>query len=922
MERTSESPSRHSVSSNPGTSLTIDTDYMSRRSSSIPPTPVTPIDSPMKRVRSSSSRSNASRVSRVSRVSRFAKPDMVDEDMPMDEMWAIRRASHNKPDATLSNVSGASSVASNANPVYDSDDSRQARRPGRPKIPQSPKREPERTPPAPSVEPERMPRASSVDAADRGGGHLIPAEDSIAAIGQKSSVGRLATAIRQNATRRPEKLNIEEKALWDVVQTSLATQRNDLQGKRGVLERKLQESASQLDKLRIHNLELRKDMDTTSTHLQAAKRQLQAVKAYQFNDTKQGKTQVKELETQVAELQQKYEEAVSLTEAQQEEHDRAIRAIQRVMVDVNEQNEEGIAALQAQVGDLQKRMEKKAEMHQKTNAIESSDVANSRARAQRTFQLESEMEELKNTLTEVEEERDQLQVELDQKAGQSTILEQELIAIKNAVANAKDKELGFVQVITQQRKQLMERTQEQRSAPPKTRTAEEGNEIQALEKELDERSTSLENAKKLILSLEVANGSMAADLKAKLKIKDEQVLALKAEAADRKRTIDSFATELKNLQNEQAETVQSDSNNQEGQKRLAEKLEAAISDLQSATVVFESSGPGDQDSLDEISVILCNALMALKVSLRSMEDNVSHDEVSGQARTVARANKEPPNAQMREELRKRDVRLRMMEASLRTAQGEVELVKLKNERLQLEKDQDEVKMEVEIRHLRDECKTNLGVLARKEQELQVLRDSLELSDGVGYISGDESDEDEDQRDIIIPSVASSSYTASRAEALASLLARSGSGVDVNVSSIEIEKFNKMVVQAEREKDRAKMELKTEKESLANAKMIISSLEKANKTMLEDLRSRLQDSNTAIAALLDKSMFNESSTSELQSELERVKRDKLKAEREHQNEIAKLKDEALVSALRLAAKEREIREFKDDDEEDGEDNKVE
>ena len=73
------------------------------------------------------------------------------------------------------------------------------------------------------------------------------------------------------------------------------------------------------------------------------------------------------------------------------------------------------------------------------------------------------------------------------------------------------------------------------------------------------------------------------------------------------------------------------------------------------------------------------------------------------------------------------------------------------------------------------------------------------------------------------------------------------------------------------------ELKTEKESLANAKMIISSLEKANKSMMEDLRSRLHDSNTAIASLLEKSMESEKTTAKLQAELEALRKEKAKNE---------------------------------------------
>jgi hypothetical protein len=55
-------------------------------------------------------------------------------------------------------------------------------------------------------------------------------------------------------------------------------------------------------------------------------------------------------------------------------------------------------------------------------------------------------------------------------------------------------------------------------------------------------------------------------------------------------------------------------------------------------------------------------------------------------------------------------------------------------------------------------------------------------------------------------------------------------------------------------------LKAEKDSLANAKMIIASLEEASKSMMEDKQSKLKDNNIAIASLLDKSLENNLSVS--------------------------------------------------------------
>mmetsp|Transcript_2076 Transcript_2076/g.4491 ORF Transcript_2076/g.4491 Transcript_2076/m.4491 type:complete len:146 (+) Transcript_2076:916-1353(+) len=75
-------------------------------------------------------------------------------------------------------------------------------------------------------------------------------------------------------------------------------------------------------------------------------------------------------------------------------------------------------------------------------------------------------------------------------------------------------------------------------------------------------------------------------------------------------------------------------------------------------------------------------------------------------------------------------------------------------------------------------------------------------------------------------------------------------------------------------------------------MIISSLEKSNKSMLEDLRNRLHDSNTAIVSLLSK---NQNLEGEME-ELRKAKDEEVKAKDE---QAKKLKEEALDSADKLA-----------------------
>jgi chromosome segregation ATPase len=714
------------------------------------------------------------------------------------------------------------------------------------------------------------------------------------------SIDRLATAIRTKSNRRPEDLSKEENALWDAVQGTLSGQRSEMMARRRILERQLQESTSQVDKLRVHNITLKKELDTTVTHLQNAKRQLhdmQASEAKQRDNSSD--EQVAALEAHVADLQLRYDKAVELTEACQDEHDRAICAIQRVLADVNEQKEEQVAALQARIKELQDEIEQQQDESSRKSNNDAADVGTLRARAQRAFQLEKEMEELKNSQARTEEERDQLQQDLDKKTGIIAVLEQELNVIKNALQNAKDKEAGFEEVITRQRKQLAQQVNSHLIAPACTPSEE----LESLRRKMEEKTKSLENAKALITSLEAANGSMAVDLRSKLKGKDEQVLILQSEAADRKRRMDSLATELKDLQIMKTGSVESSAKMREQMSILSQSLESAVGELQSASIILESSDGGEEEAVDTISVILCNAVAAIKSSLEAIKHEGGADtKIDREIRPDSRGF-DSSSHEVEDKLKKMDTKLKLADASLKKAEGEVALLKVQNERLRLSKSHEESKMKEEIRHLRSQCENNLEALEKKKQELQVLRDSLEVGDEVGYISGDETDEEEENQE-----TGTNTGTATSQDALNALLARGGVDMAGTVNAAELNKMKNELKRVDRERQRAKEALKAEQESLANAKMIISSLEKANKTMLEDLRSRLQDSNTAIAALLDKSLVNEKVSKDLEQRLEQLTKEKEKADADHEAEIAKLKSEALITALRLAAKEREVAEY--------------
>ena len=100
---------------------------------------------------------------------------------------------------------------------------------------------------------------------------------------------------------------------------------------------------------------------------------------------------------------------------------------------------------------------------------------------------------------------------------------------------------------------------------------------------------------------------------------------------------------------------------------------------------------------------------------------------------------------------------------------------------------------------------------------------------------------------------------------------------------EIESLKRGLMEALGEKESAS-------KSLANAKMIISSLEQANKGMMADLRSRLQDSNTAISSLLHKSKQHENEAEELRQKLQTLEQEKLEERNKYEAELRKCKKE--------------------------------
>lgn len=368
-------------------------------------------------------------------------------------------------------------------------------------------------------------------------------------------------------------------------------------------------------------------------------------------------------------------------------------------------------------------------------------------------------------------------------------------------------------------------------------------------KELAMRTNDLKNAKMIIASLENASGSLALDMRAKIKQKDEELAHSKATVAEKQRQLDTLAKDLRALQDKQAVTDQRLHKDHIRRWKLASKLEKHLADIRSCAVVLESSN--DPDSLSKLMQVLQLAATTLRQGI-TQETSRRSDQSADKPDQVRR-----------------------LEAELTRSQDEVRRL-----RHNITRNEDTILLQKELEALREQYRMNVEVLARKERELVVLRDSLNMDeDDGGYISDDVSEADEEVS-AIIPGhsplhstpISPNRYGPSQAEALATLMVH-GSGQTVTPSNDEFESLRSELSSLREEYKKAQVELKNEKDSLANAKMLIASIERSNGKMVEDLRNRLDDSNTAISSLLGKSLESDKLIASLKEQVVSLKREK-------------------------------------------------
>ena len=240
-------------------------------------------------------------------------------------------------------------------------------------------------------------------------------------------------------------------------------------------------------------------------------------------------------------------------------------------------------------------------------------------------------------------------------------------------------------------------------------------------------------------------------------------------------------------------------------------------------------------------------------------------------------------------------------AALHNLDDQLNLQKEESNRLrqELEKARDEFRQalsesQFEIQRLTDDFTMANEQLTKKEKELSVLKESLN-EPSTGYISDDDDFDDDEDDGVtgIVPTDAAELQATISAEAEnLQLLLKQAQQVGSSSTSTTNERLKALEEEVRLQQDLAAKQLKEKDDALANAKMIISSLEQSNKSMLEDLRNRLHDSNTAIVSLLSKNQNLEGEVKDLKTRREEEARRLRDEAKEGEDELAELRQRVM------------------------------
>jgi len=387
-----------------------------------------------------------------------------------------------------------------------------------------------------------------------------------------------------------------------------------------------------------------------------------------MNGNSKSKTTSSHLEVQVRDLE-------TTLKSKQADHEREIRAMQRVLGAMTEEREQETGKLKKEIERLNEKLEGK-EGNTDSTVSETSSF------------LEAQLAEAKDENQKLAEQINPLRAELG-------IARDEITNLK--YANVDRRGIPRSQPRTPPRHGL------DSSNSFDAESSASSEEVESLQRSLAETATSLENAKKIIASLENANGSLAVDLRSKLKAKEQELQIAQTECSDCKRRLDILATELRALQLKQGDSDRS----QRGSSRQTQKyqdlvafLEKSMSELQSASVVHEASasiGQPDLSNVDHIGEILSETLHALRYTI---ENSSSSQEESKKDSKFTIDGEKITMKQMKDLLKKQHEQMKRLRKQLDEKNEGLDSIPM---------------MRAEISNLKEHCSSNEKLLAKKDR---------------------------------------------------------------------------------------------------------------------------------------------------------------------------------------------------------------
>eukprot|EP00978_Attheya_sp_CCMP212_P047302 scaffold421301_cov52-Attheya_sp.AAC.12 len=607
-------------------------------------------------------------------------------------------------------------------------------------------------------------------------------------------------------------------------------------------------------------------------------------------EAREDRDRISELEEEIDNIKEELTKTTQEKEELTDDHDQSIRAIQRVLADVTSRRDKKIEKLQER---LDQALEEKAflEGELKDNSLNVSNISALSAASTDTTGgnaiLES-IDQKKIYILEAELENSRsiersLKSDLKRKSGRIASLENEVSRLKTSKSVSSQQESGEQTVDNSKTMKLLEdETHKLKAELNEQKTTENllSKEVKAKEQEvgvLRSQVSDLQSAVK-------AEGSKTAQLTTELnKVRNGQTTDESFSSGQLKTELGDLKTKNEALEKENVMAKK----RLDGQRVLQAQLKMGLHQMKDSAQV--QSGCSTQDSKDSLGS-LQNSLASMLCVLEpdSLNDAFSSctqtfNEPNAKSLTLVAEGSHPEESmkELRRQLEERTETIASLENSLKSQTETMNKLQDEMENMRKESEEEMASCQAELSRLRNACASNLVSLHQKEEELQVLRETLDpnTSDSLyksGYISDDGSEDD--------TLTGSADFNGRNHNALAAMFCQTGRSDMANAISNEGMAAMKLeLATVRREKQRVDKNLRVEKDSLANAKMIISSLEQSNKTMLEDLRNRLHNSNTAISSLLEKSLEQEKTTFHLRSELTRMQNGNIRSQMDSQGD---------------------------------------